>query len=330
MNVLVLGGTGWLGGEIASQAVAAGHDVVCLARGETGSVPEGAEHLRVDRGLPSAYEEVARRDWGWVVDVVWQPGWVRDAVTSIGSRAAHWTYVSSGSVYAHHDVVGADESSQLLPAVDADRVSYEQYGPAKVACERATVSVVGDRLLIARAGLIGGPGDVSGRSGYWVARAARDPQAPMLVPDTPAAATQVVDVRDLAAWLLATAEQHVTGTFNAVGPIVPFGDWVELARHAAGHTGDVVPAPAQWLIDQGIEQYMGSESLPMWIVDPSHAGWSARSGRAATDAGLTHRPRADVQRDLLAWERTEGLDRPRPCGLSPQREEALLAALSNP
>ena len=112
MNLLILGGTGWLGQTVASEAVAAGHAVTCLARGETGSVPEGAEHVRADRAESGAYLDVATRDWDCVVEVSWQPGWVRDAVSALAVRAAHWVYVSSGNVYARHDTVGADETVQ--------------------------------------------------------------------------------------------------------------------------------------------------------------------------------------------------------------------------
>jgi 2'-hydroxyisoflavone reductase len=326
VRLLILGGTGWLGRVFAAQAVVAGHAVTCLARGISGVVPEGVEFIRADREDSSAYSVAANRDWDCVLEVSWQPGWVRDAVTALGPRARHWIYVSSGNVYARHDVVGADEAAELLSPTAADRVTVKHYGQAKVASELIAHDVVGDRLVIARAGLVGGPGDVSGRSGYWVARAARDPQGPMLVPDTPTVPTQVVDVRDLASWLLTTAERGITGTFNAVGPVVSFADWLALARSVAGHQGPVVAAPAQWLLDHGVNQYMGPESLPMWFSDPSHAGWSARSGEAASQAGLTHRPRAQIQQDLLEWETRQGLDRARHCGLSPARERELLTA----
>jgi 2'-hydroxyisoflavone reductase len=326
VNVLILGGTGWLGGEMARLAMAAGHPVTCLARGVSGPVPAGAAHVRADRSVTGAYDAVARHDWDAVVEVSWQPGWVREAVTAVASRAAHWIYVSSGNVYARHDVVGADETADLLEPTAADDVTQDHYGPAKVACEMVTREHVNDRALVVRAGLIGGPGDTSGRSGYWVARAAREPAGPMLVPDTLAAPTQVVDVRDLAEWLLATAERHLTGTFNAVGPTVPFGEWINLARRTARHQGPVVAVSASWLLDHGVAQYMGSESLPMWMVDRSYAGWSARSGEAAAAAGLRHRLREDMQEDLLRWERTQGLHRQRSCGLSPERESELLDA----
>ncbi|MGV9884079.1 NAD-dependent epimerase/dehydratase family protein [Streptomyces sp. NPDC003006] len=326
MEILVLGGTAWLGREVSRQALDRGHRVTCLARGDSGPVAEGARLVAADRRDPAAYASLPTREWDAVLDVSWQPGFVREAVAALSTRARHWTYVSSISAYATHGEPGADESAPLLPGADRDEVDRGQYGEAKSACETLTRAALADRLLIARAGLIGGPGDHSDRSGYWVARAASAPRAPLLVPDAPQTPTQTIDARDLSTWLLDAAELQTTGTYNAVGPMVPFAEWIDLSRSVGGHTGPVIKVASPQLLAHGVAQFMGPDSLPMWVVEPGWEGWAARDGSAATAAGLRHRSRTDLLADTLRWERQQGLHRPRRAGLAPDRERELLAS----
>lgn len=324
MNILVLGGTAWLGHQLCREAIGREHVVWCLARGESGSVPTGATLIRADRRAGGAYDEASNREWDAVIDVTWQPGLVRSALAALSDHADQWVYVSSGSVYASHAVRGAAESAELLEPTEMDEVDMDLYGPAKVACERACRSSRNSNVLIARSGLIGGPGDGSDRAGYWVARAARDPHAPMLVPGNPDGVTQVIDVRDLATWLINCVESRTVGTYDAVGRVIALDEWIGLSRSIAGHTGKVIPAGDSWLLAEGVAEFMGPGSLPLWIADPDWQGFCARAGNAASHAGLKHRPVGDTITDILAWERQLGLNRHRKSGISAEREIELL------
>lgn len=330
MRILVLGGTAFLSAEIVRQAVAGGHRTACLARGTTGPPPPGAEWIRADRSLgANAYDGVAGQ-WDAVIDVARNPEFARDALTALAGRAGHWTAVSSCSVYADHSVRGAAEDAALLPALlPGTESTAENYGESKAAIEEATLVATHGNAHLCRAGLIAGPGDTSDRYGYWPARCARTTAAgdqPILVPDIDKHPTQVIDVRDLAAWILFAAEQGISGALNALGQEVPFGGYFAAAREAAGHTGPVVTADPEWLAGQGVSYWAGPDSLPLWLP-PGHDGFMARSNKAARAAGLVLRPWQQTLADTLGDERARGLDRPRKAGLAPATEARLVASL---
>jgi nucleoside-diphosphate-sugar epimerase len=220
-------------------------------------VPAGATFVQADRDQPGAYEFVSHDEWDSVVDVARQPGQVKDAADALASCSASFVFVSSGNVYADHSTPGEDETAPLLPALESDvMANMESYGEAKVACEQHVRNAYGpEQSFIVRAGLIGGPGDGSGRTGYWPLRFARPAaeDGSVLVPDVPGSPTQVIDVRDLAAWIVDGADRGVGGVFNATGETVPLGQHLETARAVAGHTGPAVAVAEGWLLEQGVE-----------------------------------------------------------------------------
>lgn len=331
-RILILGGTAWLGGYLAEAALAAGHEVTCLARGTSGSVPRGATLVKADRGQPGAYDEVRGRRWDAVIDVSRQPGQVRSAATALVGACRTFIFISSTNVYADHRAPDQDESAALLPPLQAEvMASMEQYGQAKVACEQTVLEAAGaGRALIVRAGLIGGPGDEFGRSGYWPLRFAGAVQSgrPVLIPDVPKLATQVIDVRDLAAWVIACAGRGVVGVFNATGQTKSFEEHLACARRVAGHQGPVVAASSEWLQSQGVVPWMGPKSLPLWLPMVDYAGFCARSSRAAEAAGLSRRALEATLEDTLNWEqRRTPQPAARRAGLSDKEEELLLQAL---
>jgi 2'-hydroxyisoflavone reductase len=332
MRLLVLGGTAWLGRYIARTAVELGHEVTCLARGSSGEIPEGARLVRADRTRPGAYDSVAGETWDVAVDLTRQPGQAKSAAAALAERIGFCVLVSSTSAYADHSVPGQDEDGALLPALDGDVMeSMETYGEAKVACERHVLQGFGTgRTAIMRVGLIGGPGDIFGRTGYWPLRFARPARGDgaVLVPDAPELPTQVIDVRDLAAWIVEAGTRQTAGIFNVTGETLPFPAHIEAARAVAGHTGPVVSADREWLLAQGVQEWMGERSLPLWLADPDWVGFNARDNSRARAAGLIVRSLQETLKDTLAWELTRDPARTRQAGLSDEDELALLDALA--
>lgn len=332
MRTLVLGGTAWLGHAVATAALERGHAVTCLARGESGSPPDGVTFVKADRTSDRAYDDVTDQDWDLVMEVSWQPGMVRSALDALAHRSAHWSYVSSCSVYAAQDTPGADETAALLAAHPFDHAEKADYGEAKVACEVLTREAMGDRALIARSGVIGGYGDPGDRFGYWPARfsASKSGSAgwaqgdPILIPDAPRMATQVINYRDLADWLIRSGENRTTGVYNASGELLPFEEIVAACRRVTGADAPTVGAEGSWLLAQGIKEFAGERSLPLWIDDVSGAGFSNRDTSAAVAAGLTWRPIDELVSSALKWEIERGLDRERKAGISPIDERQLL------
>jgi 2'-hydroxyisoflavone reductase len=325
-TLLVLGGTAWLGREIARQAAASGAAVTCLARGASGPVADDVELVVADRSQPDAYDAVRARPWDAVIDVSWQPDHVRSALAALTADTAHWIYVSSGSVYADTSTPDADEDTALVDPLTVGAATMEEYGPAKAGCESLVVSGIGaERALLARVGLIGGPGDPSDRFGYWVSRFALEPQGDVLVPDEPALMTQTIDVRDLAAFLLACARARRAGPVNVVGEAVSLSTVIEASARAAGFSGRAVSVDPAWLVGHDVQPWAGPRSLPLWLPLPEYAGFGCRSDARALGFGLHRRSLESTLADVLVDERARGVERPRRAGLTRAEELALLA-----
>jgi 2'-hydroxyisoflavone reductase len=317
MRLLVLGGTLFLSRAVAADAVARGHDVTCAARGESGSVPEGARHVHLDRNDPDWSE--LEGDWDAVVDVARTPSWVASALDHLAE--SHWTFVSTISVYADHSLPGGTpQTLPLLPPAtdDVDQDSAEAYGSSKVACEQDVQARAREALVI-RPGLIIGPGDPSGRFTYWPQRLAEGGE--VLAPESPDRDTQAIDVRDLAAWIVTSAENHLTGVYDATSRVQRLGDLVDEVARAVGGDPTLVWAPAEFLLERDVTYWSGPRSLPLWLPDDAR-GMTSHDVSAAFDAGLTTRPVGETAVDTLDWLRaTPGA----PCtGLSRAEEQDLL------
>lgn len=314
-RVLVLGGTAWLGSEIARTAISDGAEVACLARGDSGAAPKGARFVQADRTKPGAYDQVGGR-WDEVIELACEPAMVESALDALADRVRHWTLVSTVSVYRRNDETGADESAEL---VEPDNLT--DYADAKVAAERATAARLGNKLLVVRPGLIVGPGDPSNRFGYWPARLHRGGR--VLAPTTAGRFVQVIDIADLSTWIVRAGRTGVTGIVNALGDSHPLDVFLNEASAIAGFSGEFVPVDDAWLLDHDVHYWAGPRSLPLWLP-ASDAAFAQRSNAAYLATGGSIRPLGETIARVLEDEVARETMRPRRSGLSPEEEGDLL------
>jgi 2'-hydroxyisoflavone reductase len=328
MRLLVLGGTVFLSRAVAAAALARGHQVTCVARGASGSVPDGARLVLANRDVPGALDALRGERFDAVVDVATMSlPWVTDALDTLTDRAGHWTFVSTINVYASPALPGQGTDAPLLaprtePTERTESPDPDVYGAVKVACEQAVRAAVGERAFVVRAGLLAGPGDPHDRFGYWPARMARGGR--VVVPDVPDQPFQYCDVRDLAEWIVTAGERGLGGTFDGSGPR---GTLAAVLDGIAGAVGaadlSLVPVPPDDLLAAGVTPWAGPRSLPLWLPD-THYGVADRDTAPSLAAGLPIRPLAETAADALAYERSLGLDRPRKAGLTLEEEAELL------
>lgn len=325
MRLLVLGGTHFLGRHVVTAALDRGHEVATFTRGVSGAPPEGVRALHGDRDDPAALPR-ALADWTpeLVVDTSCQTrAAARNAAAALGDVRGY-AFVSSLNAYANWPLgpIGSEDTEPTWTTDDDD------YGPNKAFAEREIGAAVGEGFLTARAGLIIGPWDPVHRLGWWLDRISRGGR--VVVPaEGLNQRIAVVDARDLADWLVASAEQGRSGAVNAEGPagMTTLGGLLDLCREVTGGDAEWVPVPEADLLAAGVQEWV---HLPLWLHrDLARTAWYVDTSRAR-ELGLPSRPLRESVADTWAWQRTH--DRPPPPahrpepGLPPELEARLLAA----
>src|SRR3954451_16922888 len=327
MRLLILGGTVFLGRHVAAEALARGHDVTVFHRGRHGTdlFAGEAEHLIGDRG--SDLSALEGRSWDAAVDT---SGYQPDDVAASSALLAdagveHLAFVSTCNVYPGWPAEPVSEDSPVWTEGD-------DYGPNKAAGERAAEAALPGRVAALRAGLLCGPHDNVFLLAWWVRRI--DRRGDVLAPGDPPRTVQLVDVRDLARWIVDLGERREAGTFNATAPAgrTTMADVLEAAVAATGSGARLVWAADDVLVGADAQPWV---ELPLWIPEADGAGtWRIDATRAEA-AGRRGRPVAETVADVWAWLQAGGAEAEGPDWLSEhappdmpaERERELLAAV---
>ncbi len=327
MHILFLGGTSFVGRHVAEAAIEAGHALTFFNRGVTD--PElfaEQRHLRGDRaGDVSALAAV---DADAVIDT---SGYTPDAVLAsaraVAGRVRSYVFMSSVDAYdLSAPCIDESSATKTLPeGASTAQFTPEFYGAHKALCERTLVDILGaERVIAVRAGLMAGPYDKTDRFTYWPVRVARGGE--MLVPVGPDMPVQIIDVRDVARWIVDGLERGLHGTFNAVGTpgALTFGDVLGTSETVSGSVPVLRWASPEFLAAHGVGEWV---EMPLWLADaPELRGLRNVQNERAVRAGLRLRPLADTIADILAEYRARPPERTLRAGLAPDREAALLRA----
>ncbi|MHC5114888.1 MAG: NAD-dependent epimerase/dehydratase family protein [Planctomycetota bacterium] len=334
LDLLILGGTGFLGPAVVEAAIARGHTMTLFNRGRTNvhMFPE-LEKLRGDRD-PRKGEGLAAlegRTWDAVVDTSgYYPRMVNASASLLAPKVRQYVFISSVSAYADPSVSGTDETAPVAtmddPTLEEMGDQFQYYGALKALCEQAAEDAMPGRATNIRPGLIVGPRDNVPRFTYWPVRIEKGGE--VLAPGNPTDPVQYIDVHDLAEFVVRTLEDRSVGVYNAVGPTTPtnIAEMLYGCKAIAGPTATFTWCDAEFLAEQGIQPW---GHMPVWIPSRSEsAGMHHISVAKSVAAGLTSRPLADTVRATLDWYHAAPADRPIRMrgGISPEREAEVLKA----
>ena len=327
MKILILGGTKFLGRHLVDAALAAGHEVTLFNRGKTNpTLFPNIETIIGDR--EQDINKLSGREWDAAIDVAgYLPRVVRLSSQSLERAVKKYVFISSVSVYRDYKKAGMDESYPVgkLEDESVEEITGETYGPLKALCEKAVQEIYGDRAIIVRPGLIVGPYDPTDRFTYWPLRVKHGDD--MITPDKPQTPIQIIDVRDLAEFIIKLIEDNASGVFNATGPDyeLMMGEFLDACKRVSGSVAAFHWASAEFLQEHEVQPW---SDMPVWIPDTEEdAGFSRVDISRAVNAGLKFRPLEDTIRDTIAWAETRPDDHEWRAGLNSTKEQILLTLL---
>jgi 2'-hydroxyisoflavone reductase len=316
MNVLVLGGTQFVGRHIVEALLGRGHRVSIVTRGQTPDpLPACVERLRGDRDAGEAGLSAIRgRRWDACVDVSgFTPRQVRPTAELLRDGVSRYVFISAVSVYGDPKLRPVCETHPRLPPAgeDVTEIDSATYGPLKVACENIVQAVYGPRATLLRPQIVAGSHDPYDRFSYWVRRAGQGGET--LAPGDGSDHLQVIDARDVARFTATVLEKDHGGGFNLAGPRLTWAEFM----HTLG-ARNVVWVPAEILRSAGMTEF----ELPLYRKENGpRSSLMDVSNIKAVQAGLQLTDLADTVRVTRSWLLDHHDMKP---ALSPEREAELL------
>lgn len=323
MDILIIGGTRFVGRHIVEIAIRRGHSLTLFNRGQSNpGLFDGLREVHGDRD--GDLHLLSGKRWDAVVDTCgYVPRIVRASAEFLAQSVQTYLFISTISVYGDPLAAHADEQAPLATLDDptTEEVTSESYGGLKVMCERAVSEIYGQRALIIRPGLIVGPYDPTDRFTYWPVRVARG--GAVLAPGDGSRPVQFIDVRDLGTWIVNCLEDHARGTYNATGPAQPlaFGRLLRACREVTGSDATFTWVDDRFLVEEDVRPYA---ELPLWIPGDDGLAFGTVQITRALEDGLQIRPLRETIADTWRWAAERDAAYTWRAGMDAEREARLL------
>jgi 2'-hydroxyisoflavone reductase len=334
LRILILGGTGFLGPACTESALARGHSVTHFNSGRTEErrkeagrpsvVPNGVEQLYGNRdpnktaddrrnegksdapktaNSPKGLSQLEGKNWDGVIDTSgFFPRMVKASAELLADHLKQYVFISSISAYKDNSVPNSDETAAVAtladPTTEDFGKDFANYGGGKALCEKAAEAAMPGRVTNIRPGFMVGPRDVSGRFIYWPVRVSLG--GVMAVPGAPSDPIQIIDVRDVADWIIHCLEQNIVGVYNATGPAkeLSMKAMLEGVRDGVGGQVTFTWLDNDFLKDQGV----GDGQFPLYVPPTGEsAGFHRFRIARALAKGLKFRTVAETARATFEW-----------------------------
>lgn len=242
MNVLLMGGSVFIGRFILEHLKKNGCEVTAVTRGIQSADWEGVTHIKSDRkDVDRIFKDLKGKNFDAVVDISGYTALdVNNIMTAVGARVSKYIFLSSAAVY--------DRKFSCMPfkenaTLGGDEI-WGEYGVDKFRAERALIDCQNDDLqkYIFRPPYVYGPNNNLPRESFLWARIVAG--NPIFVPGNGETLLQFCYVNDLARIVgdALMTEKITPGTYNlGENTFYTINQYVRLLAKIAGRDVKVIP-----------------------------------------------------------------------------------------
>ncbi|MBO4909895.1 MAG: NAD-dependent epimerase/dehydratase family protein [Lachnospiraceae bacterium] len=287
MNILVLGGSYFLGYRFVKLALSEGHKVTVFNRGTRPLNMEGVTEIRGDRSVPEDLLKIAGEYDATVDFCAYVKGDIRRVKDALGDRTGRYVFISTVDVYGRGTGELLDESAEFETRDFGGEAGAYILG--KVSLEKEIESI--ENRCVLRPSIIYGPGNYAPRENIyfkWISAAGQ-----ILEPAPSDGFFQMVSVSDVAkAALKACGEFSFAGRAFNVTPSVTYTyeDLTRIFREVTGTDFEVIKVTPE-------EAFMQQVPFPYPIMKAESEKYD---GSALEKTGFEY---TDINEGLKeAWE----------------------------